>query len=183
MLTPFGATPPLDSADSSAPLYSGTMSIDPSSSALRYSSRAPMLNLRFTLRPAPSKAWAYISASSSFSGKLAEPIVIVDDEPPDALSVLVGSPPHALRGRTAATTAATAASLVLLGMESDLSVAPPAGAGGQGELCRGLRTVGRNRARVRRPRTPGETTARSAAALSRSSAIASSATRTAPANT
>src|SRR3954451_7243307 len=114
VLTSLGTVPPGERAASRAPLYSGIMSIEPSLSALRYSSRAPMLNLRLTLTPLPSRDWEYISASSSFSGKFADPTVIVEEppelEPPDA----VGSPPQALNGNIAATTVASATSLVFV---------------------------------------------------------------------
>src|SRR4051794_34827971 len=89
-----------------------------------------MLNLRCTVTSLASRAWAYISASSSFSGKFADPIVMVE-EPPEPLP-LVGSPPHALSGRTAATTAAIATSLDFLGMGGTFLIGPLAGAGGLG---------------------------------------------------
>ena len=75
-----------------------------------------MLNLRVTLTSLASRAWAYISASSSFSGKFAEPMVMVEESDEPEPPALVGSPPHALSGRIAATTAAIAMSLVFLGM-------------------------------------------------------------------
>jgi hypothetical protein len=48
---------------------------------------------------------------------LADPTVMVEESPELAV-VLVGSPPHALSGSSTATTAATAASLVLVGKVS-----------------------------------------------------------------
>src|SRR4051794_14746354 len=97
-----------------------------------------MLNLRCTVTSLASRAWAYISASSSFSGKFADPIVMVE-EPPEP-PPLVGSPPHALSGRTAATTAATATSLDFLGMGGTFLIGPLAGAGGLG--CAGATSRG-----------------------------------------
>jgi hypothetical protein len=70
-----------------------------------------MLNLRVTFTPLASRAWAYISARSWFSGKFAEPIVIAGEEASPVPPPLVGSPPHALSGRIAASATAAAASL------------------------------------------------------------------------
>src|SRR3954469_24108553 len=76
-----------------------------------------MLNLRVTLTFLASSAWEYISASSWFSGKLADPMVIAGEEELPVPPPLVGSLPHALSGRIAATTAAAAVSLVNLCMD------------------------------------------------------------------
>src|SRR4051812_31579428 len=116
VVTPAGGVPPGERAAKNAPLYSGSMLIDPSLSALRYSSRAPMLNFRVTLTPLPSRAWAYISASSWFSGKLADPITMAGFEESPVPPPLVGLPPQALSGSSNATAATSAPSLVFVDM-------------------------------------------------------------------
>ena len=75
-----------------------------------------MLNLRVTFTSLASRAWAYISASSWFSGKFAEPMVMAGEDSSPVPPPADGSPPHALSGRIAATTTAAAASLDLLNM-------------------------------------------------------------------
>src|SRR4051812_46861568 len=116
-----------------------------------------MLNLRLTVTSLASSDWEYISASSSFSGKFADPTVIVevsaDPEPPPA----VGSPPQALSGSIAATTVASAASLVFVNIAWNLSLAASwrrrrwGLAGSEPSVCFGYGAGGGCARRGRRP--------------------------------
>src|SRR5664279_101988 len=58
-----------------APVYSGTAPIEPSPNAARYAGRSPMFACTVTFTPLALSASAYRLASSSLSGKPAEPMV------------------------------------------------------------------------------------------------------------
>ena len=75
-----------------------------------YVSREPMLSLVVTFTPLASRAEAYICASRTLSGKLAEPTTIVSaaaEVDGVAAGASASVPPHALRASPAAASALT----------------------------------------------------------------------------